>query len=66
MKEITREQAEEIFQIYKVLDKEIVQTKTELKLCFSLSNNDSLHVIYDVKSHHQSFFIDRSSSISVK
>jgi len=66
MEEITREQAEEIFQIYKVLNKEIVQTKTELKLCFSLSNNHSLHVVYDVKSHHQTFFIDQITSISTK
>lgn len=66
MEEITREQAEEIFQIYKVLDKEIVQTKRELKLCFSLSNNHSLHVIYNVKNHHQTFFIDQGSSISAK
>lgn len=58
MKEITREQAEELFQISKVLEKEIIQTKTELKLCFSLSNQQSLHVIYDVKSHNQTFFLD--------
>ena len=66
MEEITREQAEEIFQIYKVLNKEIVQTKTELKLCFSLSNNHALHVIYNVKSHHQSFFLDQAPPVTIK
>jgi hypothetical protein len=66
MKKITREQAEELFQISKVLNKEIIQTKTELKLCFSLSNQSALHVIYNVKSHNQTFFIDQSASLKVK
>ena len=66
LKEITREQAEELFQISKVLKKEIIQTKTELKLRFSLSNQHALHVVYDVKSHHQTFFLDQPPQIKVK
>ena len=66
MKEITREQAEELFQISKVLNKEIIQTKTELKLRFSLSNQHALHVIYNVKSHNQTFFLDQPGPIKSK
>lgn len=66
MKEITREQAEELFQLSKVLKKEIIQTKTELKLQFSLSNQQALHVIYNVKNHNQTFFMDQPAPIKAK
>ena len=66
MKEITREQAEELFQISKVLKKEIIQTKTELKLHFSLSDQQALHVIYNVKNHNQTFFLGLPATIKSK
>ncbi|MCK4894737.1 MAG: hypothetical protein KAJ16_11205 [Calditrichia bacterium] len=66
MKEITREQAEELFQLSKVLKKEIIQTKTELKLQFSLSNQQALHVIYNVKNHNQTFFMDQPAPTKAK
>ncbi len=58
MKEITREQAEELFQLTRVLDKKIEQTKTELMLSFSLSNQNFLHIVYNTEKHLQKFFLE--------
>lgn len=56
MHEISREQAEELFQISRILEKKIEQTSEELKLSFSLSNKNSLQIIYNLKNHHQTYF----------
>ncbi len=66
MRKITREQAEEIFQITNVLEKKIQQTKSELKLSFSLSNKNLLHIIYNVKNHHQTFFVEIPPTLKSK
>jgi hypothetical protein len=66
MREITREQAEEIFQLTRVLEKKIEQTTSELKLSFSLSDKNLLHIIYNVKNHRQKFFVEKPPVLKAK
>jgi hypothetical protein len=65
-KQITREQAEEIFLLAEVVEKTIEQSKTELNLSFSLSDRNILKICYNFKDHHQTFFIDHLSDIPPK
>jgi hypothetical protein len=58
MRKISRRKAEELFQLTRVVEKKIEQDKQELRLLFSLSNRHSLHVVYNLKNHRQSFFVD--------
>jgi hypothetical protein len=58
MRKISRQKAEEFFQLAKVVEKKIEQNRQELRLLFSLSNRHSLHVVYNLKNHRETFFID--------
>jgi hypothetical protein len=58
MRKISRRKAEELFQLSKVVEKKIEQNKQELRLLFSLSNSHSLHVVYNLKNHRETFFVD--------
>jgi hypothetical protein len=56
MKEISREQAEQLFLKAYPIERKIEQTQEELKIYFSLPQNRSLLVVYDTKKHSESFF----------
>lgn len=58
MRKISRQKAEELFQLTKVVEKKIEQDRQELRLLFSLSNHHSLHVVYNLKNHRETFFIE--------
>jgi len=58
MRKISRQKAEELFQLTKVVEKKIEQDRQELRLLFSLSNRHSLHVVYNLKNHRETFFIE--------
>jgi hypothetical protein len=66
IKQITREQAEEIFSLAEVVEKKIEQSQTELNLLFSMSNHNILKICYDIKNHHQTFFIDQLPDLASK
>jgi hypothetical protein len=65
-KQISREQAEEIFSLAEVVEKTIEQSKTELNLSFSMSDRNILKICYNIKNHHQTFFIDHLPDTSPK
>jgi len=58
MRKISRQKAEELFQIHQIVEKKIEQNQDELRLLFSLSNNHSLHVVYNLKNHRESYFVE--------
>jgi hypothetical protein len=66
LKQITREQAEEIFSLAEVVEKTIEQSKTELNLSFSMSNKNILKISYNIKNHHQTFFLDHLPDKTLK
>ena len=66
IKQITREQAEEFFSLADVVEKTIEESKTELKLSFSMSDKKVIQVCYDIKSHHQTFFVDQLPEVPLK
>ncbi|NTV84437.1 MAG: hypothetical protein HGA23_09085 [Bacteroidales bacterium] len=65
MRKISRRKAEQLFQISRVVEKQIKQDREELRLLFSLSNHHSLHVVYNLKNHRETFFIDEFSKTSL-
>ena len=66
IKQISREQAEEIFSLADVVEKSIEESKTELKLSFSMSDKKIIQVCYDIKRHHQTFFVDHLPDTPMK
>lgn len=64
MKRISRDQAEELFLESEVVDTEIKQDKSELRVIMTLASHHSCHIIYNFKSKEKTYHLDESDSIS--
>ena len=56
MEQITRSKAEKLIMKHKVIKTNIKQTKNQLCVYFTLSNNKSFLVKYDVKKHEKQYY----------
>jgi len=57
MEQLTRQQAEKLMLRHKVIKTNVKQTKKDLCVYFTLSNNKSFFVKYDVKKQNKSYFL---------
>jgi hypothetical protein len=58
MKQISREQAEQLFHDTEVINSQIEQDKGQLRVIMTLSSHQSCHVMYDFKSKKKTYFLD--------
>ena len=58
MKEISREQAEQLFLESKVLNSKIDQNQYELRVSMILSGNKSCLIKFDVISQQKTYYLD--------
>jgi hypothetical protein len=57
MKEITRSEAEDLFQTHSIKDREVQQTTRKLSIEMSISDNDNLIVRYDIPKREKRYFL---------
>lgn len=57
MKKITRTQAEQLMLKHKVVKTNVKKDKRELCVFFTLSNDTSFLVKYDIKKHRKSYYM---------
>jgi len=57
MKKITRDQAEQLMLKYEVVKTNVKKEKNELCVFFTLSNDISFLVKYDVKNYSKNYFM---------
>lgn len=62
MKQISREQAEKLFEALEVVNTRIKQDGNELRVILSLSNHQDCHVTYNYTSHQKSYHLDNDSN----
>ena len=58
MKQISREQAEQLFIDTEVINSRIQQDKEQLRVIMTLSSHQSCHVMYDFKSKEKTYYLD--------
>jgi hypothetical protein len=58
MKEISREQAEQLFINTEVLNSSIHQDKDQLRVVMKLSSQQSCHITYNYKSKKKTYFLE--------
>ena len=66
MREISREQAEQLFDNTEVINSQIHQDKDQLRVVMTLSSHQSCHVTYNFKSKQKSYFLDEHGNIEEK
>jgi len=57
MKEITRSEAEALFQTHSIKDRALQQTNRELLIEMNLSDNDNLIIRYDIPKREKHYFL---------
>jgi hypothetical protein len=66
MKEISREQAEQLFLNTEVINSQIHQDKDQLRVVMTLSSQQSCHVTYNFKSKQKLYYLDEQGDIETK